>query len=64
MKYTENNTVPNDEMDVLVFHANEDLEMPVNEELPDELAAESKAIEFKKMIDMEDDSQRRVLFNH
>ena len=48
MIYTENNTVPNDEMDVLVFHANEDLEMPVNEELPDELVAGSKAIKLKK----------------
>ena len=45
--YNENNSVPNDGMEVLAFYAKEDLKMPVNEELPDELVAECKAIEIK-----------------
>ena len=47
MIYNENNFVPNDGMEVLAFHANEDLKMPVDEELPDELVAKCKAIEIK-----------------
>ena len=46
------NTVPSHEMDVLALHVNEEPEVPVDEELPDELVSVGMALEIKDMIDM------------
>ena len=46
------NTVPSNEMDVLAWHVNEEPEVPVDEELPDELVSVGEALEIKDMIDM------------
>ena len=43
---------PSHEMDALALHVNDEPEVPVDEELPDELVSVGKALEIKNMIDM------------